>query len=317
MPTTNNVDTDYVGKVAQGYLTRAFKSGDTLGQNLVNPFFGLKEKGITMRRLDVDNLIQDSTCVFTPSGDITLDFKKLIGKKLEVNLEYCFDEFEGAWEAEDMGDSANDNVSEAYRRELLTVIAAFVGEANDKNIWQGLAANSGEMEGFLQRLADDPDLPAGQNITGITITKDNVAEEIGKVVDAIPDAVYNLDSDLVIAASSDITRKYMRALAGFGANGTGGAGYQNMGFVGRKPLDFEGIPMFQVGGLPLGTMVAYKISNFGFGTGVLADWTRVRTIDMRNVNGDDTLRLIMKMYAGTQVAYANEAVGYNLPAPTP
>lgn len=311
MPTTNNVTSNYVGKVAQGYLTRAFKAGDTLGQNLVTVNTGLKEAGITMRRIDVDNLIQDSTCAFDPTGDVTLDFRKLTGKKLEVNLELCWSDFEGAWEAEEMGDSANDNVVAAYQRELLRTIAAFIAEANDKLMWQGTAIAT-EYEGF-QALIAAGGLPGAQDITGTPITAANVATEIGKVADAIPDAVYNLDSDLVISAAPDITRKYMRALAGFGASGQGGAGYQNMGFVGRKPLDFEGIPLFSVGGLPAGEMYAYKVSNLHFGTGLLPDWTRVRALDMRNVTGDETLRLIMKMYAGVQYGFIDEIVSYTQP----
>jgi hypothetical protein len=313
MPTTNSVTSNYVGKVAQGYLTRAFKSGDTLGQNLVDVKTGLKSEGLAMRRIDVDNLIQDSSCAFDPTGDVTLDFRKLTPKKLEVNLELCWEDFEGAWEAEDMGDSADDNVSAAYQRELLRTIAAYIAEANDKLMWQGTAI-SAEYQGFLDLISNaSPALPAAQNITGQPITAANVAGELGSVVDAIPDAVYNLDSDLVLVCSTDITRKYMRALAGFGGSGEGGAGYQNMGFVGRKPLDFEGIPMFAVGGLPAGTMLAYKVSNLAFGTGVLNDWTRVRTLDMRDTTGDETLRVIMKFYAGVQFGFIDEIVLYTQP----
>lgn len=309
MPTTQNVTTDYVGTVAQGYITRAVKSGDTLGQGLVNVKTGLKEAGMTIRRLDVSNLIKDSTCTFDDSGQIDLDFRKLTGKKLEVNVQICLDELEGAWEAEDMGDSANDNVPQPYINELLTLMASKIGEANDSNIWNGDGANAGEMDGFF-KIADDSGLvPAPQNITGVPITAANVATEIGKVADAIPDAVFNLDSDLVIVCSSDVARKYMRALAGFGASGQGGAGYKDMGFVGRKPLDFEGIPMYVVGGLPAGTMAAYKIENMVFGTGVLKDWTNVRVIDMRIV-GDDTFRFIAKMYAGCQIGFPDEIVLY-------
>jgi hypothetical protein len=313
MPTTNNVSSNYIGEVAQEYFTKSLKAGDTLDQNLVRVITGLKADGVTMRRLDASNLIKDDTCTFDPSGQVDLDYKVLTAKKLEVNLSICWKDLEGAWEAQQMGDSADDNIAEAYRRELLTIIAGKIAEANDKIMWQGIA-QSAEYQGFLNLLANDTDMPAGQKITGTTITAANVAAELGKVVDAIPDAVYNLDSDLVIVAANGIGRKYMRALAGFGASGLGGAGYADMGFVGRKPLDFEGIPMYLVGGLPADTMLAYKVENFAFGTGVLADWTNIRVLDMRGTTGDDTLRLIMKFYAGVQVAYTEEAVAYNLPA---
>lgn len=312
MPTTNTVTSNYTGKVAQGYLTKAFKAGDTLAQKLVTVHTGLKEKGINLRRIDVDNIIKDSTCEFDPSGDVNLDFRTLTGKKLEVNLELCWDDFEGSWEAEDMGDSAHDNKSAAYQAELLKTIAAYIAEANDRIMWQGLAQN-GEYKGYLKAIGENPALPANQRIAGVAITKDNVATELAKVTDNIPEAVYDLDTDLVLAVSSGIARKYMQALSGFGANGQGGAGYMNMGYVGKKPLDFQGVQMFKVGGMPTDTMLAYKVSNLHFGTGTLADWTRVKTLDMRDTTGDDTIRLIMKMYAGVDYGYISEITGYNLP----
>lgn len=311
MSTTNTVLTNYSGKVAQGYLTRALKSGDTIGQGLVSFKTGLKEKGITLRRIEVDNLIKDATCEFDPTGDVRLDFKRLTGKKLEVNLEICKDDFEGAWEAEDMGDSAHDDVPKEYIAALLKYIAGKIAEANDRLMWRGVAG-PGAYDGILTKLAADTDLPAGNKITGTTVTKANVADEIDKVVEAIPDAVYNLDSDLVIAIASNVGRAYMRALAGFGSNGEGGAGYQNMGFVGRKPLDYGGIPMFMVGGLPSNTMVAYKIENMAFGTGVIADWTKIKVLDMSDVTGDDTFRIIMKFYAGVEYGFPEEIVVYGL-----
>lgn len=314
MSTTQNIVADYTGKKAQGYMTRSFQSGDTIGQGIIRFEEGLKEKGINLRTINVEDLIKDGTCKFNADGTVDLDFVKLTGKKLQINLEICLDDLEGSWEAEDMGDSANDSLPSPYIQELLTVIAAKVGERIDQLIWQG-KDEANEFLGILEQLAADADLPANQNIPLVSggIDATNVAAEIGKVTDAIPDAVYSNEGDLVLAASSSITRRYMRALAGFGANGQGGAGYQAMGFVGTKPLDFEGIPMYKVGGMPKDTMVAYKVENVAFGTGLLSDFTNLRVIDM-NVVGDNTLRVIGKFFAGTKYVYANEIVAYNLPA---
>lgn len=312
MATTQNISSNYEGKVAQEYFTKSFQSGDTIANGIITVLDKLKEKGTAMRRLDASDFIKDSTCKFDAQGQVDLDYRKLVPKKLQVNLEICLDELEGAWEAEDMGASANDNVPQPYINALMLVVAAKLGEANDRLIWQGLD-QANEYEGILAKLAADPDFPAGQNIAGTAITAANVATELGKVADAIPDEVYSNDGDLVIAAASNITRAYMRALAGFGASGQGGAGYQAMGFVGKKPLDFEGIPMFKIGGLPKGCMVAYKVENVAFGTGLIADWTDLRVIDMRII-GDDTFRIKGKFLGGTQYAFSEEMVAYALPA---
>lgn len=314
MATTNTLTTSYTGKKAEGYITRALKAGDTLGQGVVTLREGLKENGVPLRRLDATGLIKNSTCEFTPAGAVSLDERRLTVKKLQVNLELCKEDFEGAWEAEEMGDSAHTNAPAEYVKVLLEYVAGKVAEENDRLMWQGLDA-ADEYEGFLYKLANDGDLPAGQNITGAAITAANVAAEIGKLVDAIPDQIFNLDSDLVIVASSDITRKYMRALAGFGASGQGGAGYQNMGFVGQKPLDFEGIPMFGIGGLPTGTMLAYRVENMVFGTGLVGDWSEVKVLDMAETLGSQTWRTIMRFYGGVQYGFSQEIIAYNLPAP--
>jgi len=314
MPTTNTIVTSYTGKVAQGYITRALKSGDTLGQNIITVKPGLKEKGLPIRRLDVSGLIKTSTCEFDPQATVTLNERRLLGKKLQVNLELCKEDFEGGWEAEEMGDSAFTTAPAEYVAALLTLIAEKVAEANDRLIWQGENI-ADEYLGLLRQMQLDANIPAAQKIVGTPITAANVATELGKVADAIPDAIYNLDSDLVLAVSSDIARKYMRSLAGFGASGLGGAGYQNMGFVGRKPLDFEGIPMYSVGGLPAGTMAAYKVENVMFGTGLIKDYTAVKVVDMEPTTLSQTFRIAMRFYGGTNYGFSEEIVAYNLPAP--
>lgn len=309
-----NIVTNYVGEKAQGYFLKSFKSGDTIGNGIITVKEKLKVAGLTMRTLDADDFIKAATCKFESSGDIDMNFRKLIGKKLQINLEICYDQLEATWEAQDMGAGADDNVPKEYIKELLKVIAGKTGEAVDKMIWVGQDV-ADEFVGILTHLANDTDFPSANKITGVTITPANVAEQIGKVADAIPDSVYSNDGDLVIAASSDITRAYMRSLGGFGAGGQGGSGYMAQGFVGKKPLDFEGIPIVKVGGLPKGTMVAYKVENVAFGTGLIADWTNMRVIDMKIV-GDDLARIIGKFYGGTQYAYSEEIVVYNLPQAT-
>lgn len=311
MATINNVSTNYVGKIAQGYLTAAMKSGDTIAQNLVRFESGLKEKGITMRRLSAEDLIKGSTCNFTPDGTLDLDYRQLIPKKLQVQLEFCKEDFEGAWEAEDMGDSAHDNLSQPYINALVDYVLAKVAEGIDKMIWQG-EGDANSFKGILPMLANDTDLPGAQKIAGTSITAQNVATELGKVVDAIPDQVLDYDSDLVIVTSSNVARKYIRALAGFGADGQGGSGYQAMGYVGRKPLDFDGIPIFVVGGMPSESMAAYRVENIAFGTGTLNDYTSLKILDLSETTGDDIVRINMKFIGGIQYGFADEVVVYGV-----
>lgn len=314
MPTTNNVTSNYVGKLDPGYITRALLASDTLDQNLVKVFSGLKLEGTTMRRLDSDNIFQDDSCAFTPTGTVDLDFRKLIPKKLKVNLEICFTDFEAAWEAEQMGDSAHDNAPQEYIAALMLHVAEKAAEKNEKNIWNG-TDTAGSFEGFLTKLSNDGLVPAAQNITGTTLTAANIFEEIGKMDAQIPEEVDEFGPDFFYVISKKAAKLYMTAQAGFGTSGEGGAGYMNQGFVGKKELNYLGTPMYVARGLEANQMIAYERDNLAFGTGIISDWSEVKTIDMRDVTGDDTLRVIMKIFAGVQYGWPEEIVMYGAPSP--
>jgi len=158
-------------------------------------------------------------------------------------------------------------------------------------------------------------VPANQNIAGTTLTAANIFAEIGKVDAEIPEEIDEFDASSFYVISKRAAKLYMAALAGFGASGQGGAGYMNQGFVGQKELDYLGTPMYAARGLTADQMIFYQRENLAFGTGILPDWSDVRTIDMRDQNGDDTLRVIMKVYAGTQYGWPEEIVMYGAPAP--
>ncbi len=314
MATTNNVTSNYVGKLDPGYILKALVSADTLDQNLVKVYTGLKEQGITMRRLDSSSIFQDDSCTFSPTGTVDLDFRKLTAKKLKVNLEICFSDFEAAWEAEQMGDSAFDNVPNEYVSALMLHVAEKAAEKNEETIWNG-TDTAGSFEGFLTKLSNDGLVPAGQNIAGTTLTAANIFAEIGKMDAVIPESVDEFGPDFFYVISKKAAKLYMTAQAGFGTGGQGGAGYMNEGFVGRKELNYLGTPMYVARGLTANQMIAYERDNLAFGTGLIPDWSEVKTIDMRDVNGDDTLRVIMKLYAGVQYGWPDEIVMYGAPTP--
>lgn len=314
MATTNNVTSNYVGKLDPDYILKALVSADTLDQNLVKVYTGLKEQGITMRRLDSSSIFQDDSCTFSPTGTVDLDFRKLTAKKLKVNLEICFSDFEAAWEAEQMGDSAFDNVPNEYVSALMLHVAEKAAEKNEETIWNG-TDTAGSFEGFLTKLSNDGLVPPAQNIAGTTLTAANIFAEIGKMDAVIPETVDEFGPDFFYVISKKAAKFYMTAQAGFGTSGEGGAGYMNQGFVGKKELNYLGTPMYVARGLTANQMIAYERDNLAFGTGLIPDWSEVKTIDMRDVNGDDTLRVIMKLYAGVQYGWPDEIVMYGAPTP--
>ena len=100
MATTTSLTTTYAGKFAGEYIFSALKSGDTLAKNLVTVKPNVKEAGVTVKRISSDGIIKNSTCDFTPTSTITIDERKLVTKKLQVNLQQCKEDFESDWDEE-------------------------------------------------------------------------------------------------------------------------------------------------------------------------------------------------------------------------
>ena len=182
----------------------------------------------------------------------------------------------------------------------------------EKNIWSGAAATSGQFDGLAVLLAADAALPAAQEIAAVAggVNAANVIAEMGKVVDQIPSAVYGKE-DLRLYVSSNIGRSYTRSLGGFAANGLGGAGYEDRGtnqVLGG--LFFDGVQVVVSKGMADNTMIAAEKSNLFFGTGLLSDQNEVRVIDMGDTDGSQNIRVIMRFTAGVQYAQVTDIVLY-------
>ena len=157
----------------------------------------------------------------------------------------------------------------------------------------------GNFDGFETLLTADSDV---NDVTAGTVTSTNVITELGKIVDAIPSAVYGKD-DLTIYVSSNIARAYIRALGGFvatiGANRCLITKVHN-GMDGGQNCLSMGINIFVAKGLADNTAVAAQKSNLFFGTGLLDDRNEVKVIDMADIDGSQNVRVVMRYTAGVQ-----------------
>jgi len=191
---------------------------------------------------------------------------------------------------------------------LLGHVISKVAQKTEENIWQGVTANAGEFDGFTTLLAADADVI---DVTGTTVTAANVITELGKVVDAIPSAVYGKE-DLYIYVSQNVARAYVRALGGFGASGLGANGVNNAGttWFNGGDLAFDGVKLFVCSGLPNNDMVAAQKENLFFGTGLLSDHNEVKLIDMADLDGSQNVRVVMRFTAGVQYGIGADIVYY-------
>jgi hypothetical protein len=303
-----SITTTYAGEFAGKYISAALLSADTIegGGITVKPNVKFKE---VMKTLSTNALVKDAACDFADQSTVTLAERILQPEEFQVNLELCKKDFHNDWEAIQMGYSAFDSLPPSFADFLIGHIAAKVAQKTEENIWQGATANAGEFNGFEALLAADATV---LDVTGTTVTAANVIDELGKVVDAIPTAVYGKE-DLYIYVSQSIARAYVRALGGFGANGLGANGVNNSGttWYNGGDLAFDGVKLFVCSGLSDDTMVAAQKSNLFFGTGLLADHNEVKLIDMADLDGSQNVRVVMRFTAGVQYGIGADIVLYS------
>lgn len=307
MATTTSITTTYAGEKLQGFISAALLSANTIENGGVTVKPNVKFKAV-IKSLATGTLIADDTCDFTDSSSVTLAERILQPETFQVNLQLCKDDFRSDWDAISMGYSAFDSLPPSFADYLVGHVAAKVAEEMETTIWSGTNATAGQFDGFTTLFAADSDVI---DVTGTTVDASNVIAEMGKVVDAIPSAIYGKE-DLKLYVSKNVMKAYVRALGGFGASGLGAAGSDNKGtqWYDNGALSFDGVSVFLANGLADNKMVAAQSSNLYFGTGVLSDLNQVKVLDMADLDGSQNVRVIARFTGGIQYGFGAEIVYY-------
>ena len=299
----------YAGEFSGKYIAAALLSASTLDSGAISILPNVKFKSVIQKGA-TDDIVKDASCDFvTNQGTLTLTEAIIQPEEFQVNLQLCKKDLHNSWEAEQMGYSAHDSLAPSFAEFVIAHVASKVADKTEKNIWRGATANSGEFDGFTAKLTADATVI---DVAKTTVTAANVIAELGKVVDAIPTAVYGQE-DLTLYVSSNVARAYIRALGGFSVAATSNAGSDNKGtqwFNGGE-LSFDGINIFVAKGLADNNMVAAQKSNLYFGTGILNDQNEVKVIDMSDIDGSQNVRVIMRFTAGVQHVFGSDIVLYS------
>jgi hypothetical protein len=205
-----------------------------------------------------------------------------------------------------MGYSAYDNLPPAFSDFIIAHVAGLVAEKTEQNIWSGTNATAGEFDGFVTLATADADVV---DVVGTTVNAANVVTELGKIVDAIPSALYAKE-DMHIYISQNIARAYVRALGGFAATNSGVNAQSHM-WYGDGALSFDGVKLFVANGLADNTAMAAQKSNLYFGTGLLSDLNEVKILDMGDLDGSQNCRVIMRYTSGVQYGIGSDIVLYS------
>ena len=312
MATTTSITTTYAGEFAGEYIAAALLEGSTIanGGITVKPNVKLKE---VIKKVATDDIVKDATCDFDPTSTITLTERILQPEEQQVNLQLCKKDFISDWEALSMGFSAHSDMPSKFSDFLIAHVAAKVAQRTENSIWAGDTSTNGQFDGLSTILAADAALPTANEVAGTTVNAGNVITELGKIVDAVPSALYGAE-DLSIYVSQNISRAYVRALGGFGSSGLGSACTNAMGtqWWNNGSLSFDGVKIFVANGLASDTAIAAEKSNLFFGTGLLSDHNEVKVIDMADLDGSQNVRVVMRFTAGVQYGIVDDIVTYGI-----
>ena len=306
MATTTSITTTYAGEFAGEYISAALLSGVTIdnGGITVKPNVKFKE---VIKKVATDGIVKDGTCDFNDTSTITLTERIIEPETFQVNLELCKADFRSDWDAIQMGYSAFDNLPSSFADFLISHAQAKVAQKIENNVWVGVDANEGEFDGVVTLATADADVI---DVVGTSITAGNVIDELGKVVDAIPSALYGSE-DLNLYVAQNVYRAYVRALGGFAANGVGANGVGGQGTnQALGNLMFDGVNVFVANGLSNNYIVAAEKSNLYFGTGILNDTNEVKVLDMADLDGSQNVRVILRFTASVQYGIGSDIVLY-------
>jgi hypothetical protein len=308
MATTTSITTTYAGEFKQQIISAALLSGNTIANGGVTVKPNIKYKEI-VKKLAIGAMSANATCDFTAASSVTLTERIITPEEFQINLQLCKKDFRSDFEAISMGISVFDNLPKNFQDYLVAEIAAKVAQENEISLWRGANATAGQYDGFVTLATADATVV---DVVGTTVTAANVIAELGKVVDAIPAALYG-SAGLNVYVSQNVARAYIRALGGFGASGLGANGTNAMGtqWSNNGSLSFDGVPIFVANGLASNYIMAGEKENLWFGTGLLNDsTTEVKVIDMSDLDGSQNVRVIMRYTAAAQYGIGSELVLY-------
>ena len=315
MATTANITTSYAGQDSKLWVRAALLSGNTLanGGMTVLPNIAYKT---TMFKIGTDDILKNATCDFDATSTVTLSERSLTLEPFQVNLQLCKKDFLATFQAEEMGFSANKVLAKSFVDYLLAYITDKVAASVEVSIWRGATATAGQIDGIATLLAADAALPTANEVAGSSAISASatVVAELGKIVDAIPAALYG-SPDLKIYVPQGVMKAYIRALGGFSVAATSNSGTDAKGtqWYNGGALTFDGIPIFVANGLAANTAIAAETSNLFFGCGLLNDTNEIAVLDMSPLDGSQNVRFVMRASMAVNYHSVSDIVTYNIP----
>ena len=317
LATTVTVNSTYAGEFAGEYIAAGLLSASTIDDGGITVKANIAFKEV-IKKLVTSSLVTAAGCDFTPTSAITLTERIIEPKELQVNLQLCKYDFVKDFESQSMGFGLGQTLPPKFSDFLIAHVASEVAQNTEFCIWQGdtAAATNNSFDGFEKLIAASAaagDIPAAQQVAAVAggLLSTNIIDELSKVVDAIPGALYGKE-DLFLYIGTKAAKLYVQALGGFGANGLGANGVNSQGsqWWNNGSLTVNGVKIFVCPGMADNKIYAAQRSNLYFGTGLLNSTNEVKTLDMGDLDGSNNVRMIMRFTSGVQFGIASDLVEY-------
>ncbi len=301
---TISVTSTYCGDALKKYILACILGGETLSTAGISVQTNVKYKR-KIKKLAVGNIVACGSCDFTPTSGVTISEAVLEPCEMKINEEICFEDLYQLWDSADMAAGLhNENLPQSLVDALTESYTKEAAQEIEKAIWQNDSTATGRtycacFDGYEKVLAADG-ITGG---TGATVTVANVVTLLNAAYALVPACVLaKPKSELVIFVSHRTLAMYEMNLATQGVRTSIEAGVPTL----------YGIELKAISGLSDDDIIVIGArDNFYVGTDLESDFNEIKTIDMRNTTGDESVRFIMKWKLDVAIAYPEEVVYYN------
>jgi len=277
------VTTGFNGSLAGEIFVQAFLKTDTISKNAITVLPNVIGNGY-LPKISYTASLQAYACGFTPAGTLAYNEKLVTTKPFMIQDSFCSKDFARTFAAQALGlFGTNKEIPTTIQDAILLTMVSSMGQILDDEIWNGLGADATSIDGLLKQFNADA---AVQKVVLPATTVANVVENIESVYNLVIPAVEDAD-DLVIVVGKSVAKKYKQAQAAMGINTT----------VGDKELDYLGVRIESIGGLPADAICIYRVSNVNLLTALESELNEV-IIDERVIEGDTRTKMAFTIGVG-------------------
>ena len=291
------------------WFTKALFGGRLIENGKIDVITGVKESTFLNLLNFEHTLLQPDgrDCAWTPEQVFKLSEKEVKIKTYKINLEQCIDDLERKRINIMLKPGAkNTQLPEALEEATMQMLAAELSSEIESKIFIGdSSVDANDFDGAVTVLKASAE---AVKVTGATLTKANVIDEIEKVYNAISEEVLvkGLENDTIkLYVAYETLQRIKMALATV-SNQVISTAFT----LEAEALRYLGVELVPVKGLDNKTMIAADITNFMLATDLLSDTEEIR-IGQFPAPYDSKVFIDGRLRLGFVIPFEDEVVFYN------